>query len=87
MFVQYVHLPPAVYLPRMWAIPTHYGDNYLHLYSYNSSYYSEMATYVHVHHGKMDLFILRERNKASVDGGGGGAEPLVCHFSCDCIEI
>lgn len=20
-------------------------------------------------------------------GGGGGAEPLVCHFSCDCIEI
>lgn len=51
MFVQYVHLPPAVYLPWMWVITAHYGDNYL---SYNSSYFYEMATYVH--HGKMDLW-------------------------------
>lgn len=36
VFVQYVHLPPAVYLPWMWAIAAHYGDNYL---SYNLSYY------------------------------------------------
>lgn len=43
MFVLYVHLPPAVYLPRMWAITAHYGDNYL---SYNSSYHCEMATHI-----------------------------------------
>lgn len=36
VFVQYVHLPPAVYLLWMWAIAAHYGDNYL---SYNLSYY------------------------------------------------
>lgn len=36
VFVQYVHLPPAVYLLWMWAIAAHYGDNYL---SYNLSCY------------------------------------------------
>lgn len=50
VFVQYVHLPPAVYLPWMWAITAHYGDNYLS----NSPYFWEMATCVH--HGKMDLW-------------------------------
>lgn len=50
VFVQYVHLPPAVYLPWMWAITAHYGDNYLS----NLPYFWEMATCVH--HGKMDLW-------------------------------
>ncbi|KAF6718525.1 hypothetical protein FQA47_024723 [Oryzias melastigma] len=37
MFAHYVHLPPSVYQPCMWAITAaHYGDNYL---SSNSSCY------------------------------------------------
>lgn len=41
--VHHVHLPPAVYLPCMWAIMAHYGDNYL---IYNSSCYCSVVMHL-----------------------------------------
>lgn len=79
VFVQYVHLPPAVYLPCMWAITAHYGDNYL---SYNSSYYCEMATCI------MDkrTFVEKENQLKTTNKLLSFGKSLVHHFSHDDVR-